>query len=155
MNFQENLFGSHTLVQLRQPKICGWSNSSVFFFYFVDIVLTSSLICSPLVPSGFPQNFLAVATSPRSILLTWILPLPQDRNGIITGYFINATLVETGETLQQSSNSTSFTMNARPYTTYLFVIAAVTVAGRGPFSTEISIKTPESGKTVLSAQLKP
>ena len=149
MNFQENLFGSHTL---RQPQICGWSNSSVFFFYFVDVVLTSSLICSPLAPSGFPQNFLAVATSPRSILLTWILPLPQDRNGIITGYFINATLVETGEMLQQSSNSTSLAMNARPYTTYLFIIAAVTVAGRGPFSTEISIKTPESGK---SAQLKP
>ena len=129
---------------------CGWSNPSAFTVYFVDVAF-----CSPLAPSGFPQNFLAVATSPRSILLTWILPLPWDRNGIITGYLINATLVETGEMLQQSSNSTSLVMNARPYTTYLFIIAAVTVAGRGPFSTEISIKTPESGKTVLSAQLKP
>ena len=108
---------------------------------------------SPLAPSGFPENFLAVATSPRSILLTWIPPLPQDRNGIITGYFINATLVETGEKLQHSSNSTSLTMNARPYTTYLFIIAAGTIAGRGPFSTEVSIKTPESGKTVVSSQL--
>ena len=151
MNVQENLFGSHTLVQLRQPKIVV-EVTQVLLQY---TLLMLHWFCSPLAPSGFPQNFLAVATSPRSILLTWILPLPWDRNGIITGYLINATLVETGEMLQQSSNSTSLVMNARPYTTYLFIIAAVTVAGRGPFSTEISIKTPESGKTVLSAQLKP
>ena len=67
MNFQENLFGSHTLVQLRRPKICGWSNWSVFVFF------TLLMLCSHL--HWFVLLQLPVA-SLRTFLLWQLLLAP-------------------------------------------------------------------------------
>jgi len=107
------------------------------------------ITCSLSAPSGFPQNFFALNVSSHSVLLTWSPPLPHERNGIVTGYFVNVTAVETGEHFRHFPNSTSLTISARPYTTYMFIIAAGTIAGRGPFSRELTVKTSEVGKTVV------
>ena len=57
--------------------------------------------------------------------------------------------VETGEEFQLTSRNTSITVTTlRPYTTYQCIIAASTSVGIGPFSTIVTILTPEDGKTL-------
>lgn len=55
--------------------------------------------------------------------------------------------VETGEEFQLTSNTTSVNVTTlRPYTTYHCIIAASTSVGIGPFSTLVTLLTPEDGK---------
>ena len=62
--------------------------------------------------------------------------MPEEQNGIITGYFINVTLSERGELFQVFSEMSELTVESlRPYSTYSFVIKAQTNVGIGPFST--------------------
>ena len=89
--------------------------------------------------------------STRWVRFTWSSVLLEERNGIITGYVINVTAVERGEKLQLQSQYNNITISAYPYTTYEFIIAATTVAGRGPFSTVVTARTPPDG-TFQSAQ---
>ena len=73
------------------------------------------------------------------------------QNGIITSYTINVTIIETGQQAVWQSNTTSLTVNSlHPHRTYECIIAAVTSAGTGPFSTHITITTPEDGKNMYS-----
>ena len=104
----------------------------------------------PLVPSGVPLNFVAAATSSRSAVFSWDQPLPEEQNGIITGYGIRIIVVETGEILQLSSDSTSLTVDTlSPFTTYQSIIAARTSVGVGPFSSTFTLRTPEDSKQIV------
>ena len=108
------------------------------------------LFLHPLVPRGVPQNFVAMATSSRSAVFSWDQPLPEEQNGIITGYDIHITVAETGESIQLSSDSTSLTVDTlSPFTTYQSIIAARTSVGVGPFSSTLSLSTPEDGKLTI------
>ena len=99
------------------------------------------------VPNGSPQNITATEISSRSATLTWSPPLLEDQNGNITAYFINATVVGSGEMFQLVSQSTILEIDTLiPYTTYSILIAASTSVGSGPFSTVLTIQTPEDGK---------
>ena len=85
--------------------------------------------------------------SSTSVVLTLEAPPPEDLNGFVIGYFINMTVLQTGERLQVFANSTMPTVyNLQPYTMYTCVSAAVTSAGHGPFSDAIQIQTLEAGK---------
>ena len=44
---------------------------------------------------------------------------------------------------QYSVDSTSFELQTQPYTTYMVTVAAATIRGQGPFSTEEIVTTPE------------
>ena len=102
---------------------------------------------SPIAPSGYPQSFSVMPTTTRSALLQWDPPNAADRNGIVTEYTINVSAVETGEEFQLISTNTLLTVtNLRPYTTYQCIIAASTSVGIGPFSTVVTVITPEDGK---------
>ena len=102
---------------------------------------------SPIVPSGYPQSLSVMPTTSRSALLQWEPPNEADRNGIVTEYIINVSAVETGEDFQLISTNTSLTVtHLRPYTTYQCIIAASTSVGIGPFSTVVTVITPEDGK---------
>ena len=80
-------------------------------------------------------------------MLTWRAPTPEDRNGIIIGYKINVTVVASGTTFELTSTIESISVTSlRPYTSYVFRIAAVTVVGTGPFSTALSVTTRQAGK---------
>ena len=97
-------------------------------------------------PSSSPQNFTAIATSSDSVFLTWDPPEADQQNGVITGYVINVTVVETGETFQLFSSTNTLTVESlMPFTTYVCVIAAQTSVGTGPFSITISVQTDEAG----------
>jgi len=72
----------------------------------------------------------------------------EDQNGIITGYTINVTVVETMEYFELFSSSNNLTIGSlRPFSTYVFKIAAETVVGVGTFSAVIMVNTPEDGKS--------
>jgi len=98
-------------------------------------------------PNTPPRNFEGNATSSRSISLAWDPPLFEDQNGVIISYAINVTLLETGEKFQLSTDAHSLILDSlRPFGTYSFIIAAETVVSEGPFSTVLTIATPEDSK---------
>lgn len=103
-----------------------------------------------VAPSGYPQNFTAMATTPRSAVLTWDPPQEEHRNGIIVNYTIDITVASSSESLQVYSSTNRLTLSTlRPYRTYFCVISASTVIGRGPPSTVFTLTTPEDCKFQL------
>ncbi len=96
------------------------------------------------MPTGPPQNLNLTANDSRSLVLNWAVPLPQDVNGIVTDYTINITSSIGFRSLRVGSNITTFIVGSlRPYITYSCVIAAHTSVGRGPFSVNVTLTTPE------------
>ena len=101
-------------------------------------------------PSSSPGNFVAMPTDPRSVVLTWDPPPPEDRNGPIVGYVINVTVTATGEMFQLTSSTNTLSVTSLdPFTRYVCIIAARTSVGLGPFSTTIMVMTPEDGKSLF------
>ena len=101
-------------------------------------------------PSGPPQNFQSSEVSSRSITFTWDPPLFEEQNGVITGYIINVTSIETEELFELFSDSESLTADfVRPFSSYIFKIAGQTAVGTGTFSDPITIMTPEDGRNAL------
>ena len=101
------------------------------------------------VPEGAPINFESTVTSSTSAYLTWNSPSYEEQNGVIIEYVINVTVLETGERFQLTSNTTFLEVtNLRPYRTYVCIIAAATSVGLGPFSTPVTVVTPEDGEGV-------
>ena len=83
----------------------------------------------------------------------WEPPSPEDQNGLIVGYTINITDLETGERYQHLSTSTNITIGSlTPFTTYICIIAARTNIGIGPFSTVVTVQTLEDGMCYCTFQ---
>ena len=75
--------------------------------------------------------------------------MPEDQNGLIIRYTLTVVNTESGLIFQLSSNSTSLSIEAlRPYMNYNFSAAARTIVGQGPFSSSISVTTPQDGKYI-------
>ena len=92
-------------------------------------------------------------TSPTSAAFTWKPPLLEEQNGVITGYIIEMTVLETNETFQVSTNKTYTLVDfLRPFRTYVFVIAARTAIGVGTFGPQLVLSTPEDGKQCIKLQ---
>ena len=88
-----------------------------------------------------------LATSSRTAFLSWEPPDLPLRNGEIILYTVNVSVVESEEMLQFTSYTTDLELSSlRPYHTYMYMIAASTIAGEGPFSMVITIRMPEDGK---------
>ena len=97
-----------------------------------------------LVPTGPPQNFNLTANDSRSLVLNWVTPLPQDVNGIVIDYTINVTSSIGFISFRVGSNITTYTLSSlRPYIAYTCMIAAHTSVGRGPFTANVTLTTPE------------
>ena len=116
----------------------------------VATLLLCSYINSSLshttAPSSPPSNYTAVALSSRSILLTWDAPPVEGQNGIITGYTVNITELETREVSTMFTESHNLTLySLQPFTTYGFLVSAQTVGGRGPATHFVSVITHEEG----------
>ncbi len=101
------------------------------------------------VPSGYPQNFTAMATTSRSAVLNWDPPSKELQNGIIVNYTIDISVAGSSHTFQVYSTTTGMTLSTlQPYRTYFCIISALTVVGRGPPSTVFTLSTPEDGKII-------
>ena len=82
----------------------------------------------------------------RQIVLAWELPLPEDRNGVITGYIVDINSLDSEEMLQLMSTSNSITVSSlSPFTVYICTIAATTSVGSGPSSEAVVVQTLEEG----------
>ena len=92
---------------------------------------------------------MVVNTTSTAIVLSWQPPPIEDQNGAITGYVLNITLLETGESQEVLTGSTNYTLDpVMPNTLYTAAVAAQTSAGRGPFSAVVSVRTLEDGNTI-------
>jgi hypothetical protein len=97
-----------------------------------------------------------VVNDSRSLNLNWATPLPQDVNGIITDYTISVISNIGNSSFQIGSNTTTHTLTSlRPYVMYTCTIAAHTAIGRGPFSTRISVTTPEDAPEAPPVMVTP
>lgn len=114
---------------------------------YLYIVVSSSCDFHCTVPTASPQSPAASALSSQSIQLSWLsLPLP-DQNGVITGYVINITSLDTGVIQQLFSTSNSLQVSSLdPFTVYSCIIAARTAIGPGPFTRVLPVQTLEDGK---------
>ena len=107
-----------------------------------------SNISLPLVPSGPVVNPAINVTSSTSLLLSWEPPELEDQNGVILGYVVNVTAVETGLNFELRSTQTTLAVDSlRPFTTYICRIAARTIVGVGPFSIAVTAVTSQDGKS--------
>ena len=76
--------------------------------------------------------------------------MAADRNGAITGYFVNVTNVENDITLQLFTTSTTLIVDSlEPFTVYTVIVAAQTAVDAGPYSIGLSQITMEAGKTII------
>ena len=99
------------------------------------------------VPETAPLQFRVEATDPRTLVLSWEAPNPEDRNGIIRQYTVNITELETGTLLQLVSDNTTITaFPQHPYYTYSCIVAAETRVGLGPYTSPSSVRMPEDGE---------
>ncbi len=104
------------------------------------------VFCNPTVPSSPIQNPIISGHTFNSVSLMWSAPAPEDRNGPIIEYKINVTVISTGQTYVLTSSTTNLEVTSlRPFTDYMFRIAALTAAGTGPYSTTLSITTLPAG----------
>ncbi len=109
---------------------------------YVTIAIMLMIIIS--APTGPPQNFTVTINDSRSLILDWTTPLPQDVNGIVTDYTVSVYSSIGNSSFQIGSNDTTYTLTSlRPYITYTCIVAAHTSIGQGPFSTNITVTTPE------------
>ena len=84
--------------------------------------------------------------------LTWNPPAPSERNGIITGYNISITSLDSffEDPREFFTTSEFLTVDSLdPHTDYVCIIAANTFVGIGPFSLEITIRTAQDSECVM------
>lgn len=100
------------------------------------------------VPSSPPLNFTGEAMDSSSIYLSWHPPEPAERNGVITGYFIQIFEIDTNSYFSfNRTNHTEFLLQQlHPYYRYECSIGAFTAVGRGPLSSPVLVQTDEDGK---------
>ena len=73
--------------------------------------------------------------------------MAADRNGAITGYFVNVT---NGTTKQFFTSSLTLIVDSlEPFTVYTITIAAQTAVGAGPYSIGLPTITMEDGKITI------
>ena len=100
----------------------------------------------PTAPGSPAQNSTVERTTSTTISLSWEPPVDDQRNGIITLYIIRVVSVDAGTTAYYNSSVLSATVTPlKPSTTYECSIAAETSAGRGPFSSPMTVQTDEAG----------
>ena len=99
----------------------------------------------PSVPSAAPV-FTITAVSATGFTVSWQPLPPCEQNGVIIQYQIQATSVGGGYDVSTSAMVTSITIpSLTPFTIYRVRMAASTVVGQGAFSSEVIIRTNESG----------
>ena len=99
------------------------------------------------MPSGAPGNVTAVVLNSRSIEITWEAPQMNEQNGEIQYYLIMVMIQQSRSSLSFNTSSHSLVIpDLHPAYVHSVEVAAVTIIGVGPFSSVVSITTPDDGK---------
>ena len=112
------------------------------------LLINNSFLC--LVPKGAPRELKATALNNTAILITWVVPNPDDLDGNLTGYQVDyfGFIIDTDEK-SVIINTTSLEDQSlilsqlEDFTVYEISVKAKTI-GLGPKS-EIQRRTEESG----------
>ena len=97
-------------------------------------------------PSESPGNVTVIPMNASSVIVSWVPPPEEDRNGIIQGYTIRVVGVHTAEDFTLSVTSTETVIGAlHPFYSYKITVATVTIA-HGPFSNPVTVMMPPLGK---------
>ncbi len=81
--------------------------------------------------------------------MSWLPPQTEHQNGIIIGFIVRVSGVNTEEAIERTVTQLSNEVSGlHAFYSYRFSIAAETIAP-GPFSNPITFQLPESGITVL------
>ena len=105
------------------------------------------VLCLYTAPSGPVTSITGYANSPYSVSLTWNPPPDDEHNGILTGYVVNVTVLENNGSFSLVTKNSSLVLDKlKPFRTYMFAIAPMTVVGFGPTGVLFTIKTPQTGK---------
>ena len=97
-------------------------------------------------PSSPPLLITVEEISSTLFCLSWDPPPQPEQNGEIIGYNVSVTNFYTGAQIIIFTpiNSTEIA-SLRPFTPYLYAVAAVTAAGIGPYSVSSILTTDEAG----------
>ena len=102
------------------------------------------LSCLFIVPSA-PRNLQQTAVDNTSIALNW--DQPSESNGIILKYTVRWENSSASSEEHTASNETDYVVkNLVPFTWYTIFVSAVTEAGQGNESKEISVRTSIGSK---------
>ena len=113
---------------------------------------------SSQVPSRAPGRVVLHTTSAHSVRVEWGPVPPKYTHGIVLGYKVmyenklsrvRRSTTHAGVISTVTVNATSLNTEIRglkPYTAYLVWVLAFTVAGNGPRSSKVEIRTDEDGK---------
>lgn len=103
-------------------------------------------------PYSPPREVMVLQIGKRSVEVSWIPPLTQDQNGLLTYYEVkflqNQFHSIPNITVESSDLSLSYS-DLEEHTQYAVVLAAATSIGLGPFSSAIYFITNEDGNTPL------
>ena len=87
------------------------------------------------VPTSSPRNVTVMSVISASLRVSWRPPIVRDRNGDITGYVIQYTMVgSSGMSMNVTSEDIEEELRLVAYVNYSVIVAAMTVNGTGPFS---------------------
>ena len=107
------------------------------------------------VPSGYPENIVVSSVTSSSAVIIWSPPPLDRQNGLIIGYMVNVTEIQSRETFQLISFTTQVTADElSPFTTYSVVIEAFTSVGSGPYSTPYTFITGEDGMFIVACAIR-
>ena len=103
------------------------------------------------VPTASPDSIQSMVVNSTAVIITWLAPVVDDQNGIITAYIVNVSLEDNDTVpLQYTTSSLSVMLvELYPFSTYIVFVAAETSVGRGPFSRSLRISTHEDGRQMI------
>ncbi|XP_048053479.1 protein tyrosine phosphatase receptor type Db isoform X6 [Megalobrama amblycephala] len=111
------------------------------------------IIAKTGVPSQ-PTELKAEVKSETSILLSWIPPAHSGTDAI-TGYELIYRLGDQPEQKISFDPSSSYMLkNLKPFSTYIFQLAARSKHGLGAFTSEITVQTPQTQSIPLPQEVK-
>ena len=87
-------------------------------------------------------------------MLSWIPPIEDDINGVVTGYIVSVLVQETQVTFTLNTSTTNVSLTQlHPYYTHHCSVTCITVT-EGPYSDIVSIKTLPDGNNTNIEVLK-
>ena len=109
----------------------------------------TALFTLTLAASHEPLNIAEEVLGPTSFRLTWDPPPEENHHGVIRGYRVYVTEIDTGRELQFSTDDSETEIiveNLHPYYLYNCSVAAITIA-ESPHRAVIGVRTAEAGTT--------
>ncbi|KAJ8411105.1 hypothetical protein AAFF_G00181400 [Aldrovandia affinis] len=147
-------------------QIMGYRGLTPNKTYFIKVLAFTSVGDGPLssdlqiiaktgVPSQ-PTDLKAEAKSETSVLLSWVPPSQNGQDNQITGYEL---LYKKGEEKEEKRISfepttTYLLKDLKPFTTYIFMLAARSKHGVGAYANEVSTETPQTQPSAPPQEVK-